>query len=846
MEFLKEAELFDLAQNLFCIIGNDGYLKKSNNSFLELVGYTEEELLAKPFSDFLHEEDHTNFINFYTAYHPKLSNNILENRIKCSDGSFKWFSWNSITHENQSCIYVYLRDISAQKELEQRLRNSLSAHQKTLDCSLDLICSIDIEGRFITVSKASENLLGYTPEEMTLKPAGNFLHPADAEITSQMAIDLINGAEYTNFENRYIHKNGHTVPVVWSAKFSHEDQIFYCVARNATERKKQEELIRFNENRFKGLVQSGADVIAILDHKGVHQYISPTISTVLGYNPDALLGKSLFDLVHPDNHDLISTSIKRVLQQYRVELPLYKIKNASGEWRWMKTIVTNLMDDVSISGIVANSRDITEQILIENEKENAIKRLNNVIENYTQGYLNLDKDWVVRGVNPATLRLLGATEEMLLNKSITDLFPNHESPFYEQYKIAIKENRFVEFEEKMFSTNRWFLISAYPYENSLTVFFKETTHEKLQQLLVNLEKEVLELNIISGKALSVTVERYLEGLNKIYNLQCLLCLYNRQKSLLIPFSAPNFPKEYVEAHAKGFPATTDYGACGSAGFTKQSFIVSDIINHPVYKPYKEILLKNNLRSCWAHPMVSSKDELIGTLAIYHGAVREPDDNERELIKRVSAFLQTLIESHQVKDNLAISNERYKFITHATSDATYDWNMDDEYLYWGEGAGKLFGYSELKSKITDWGNRIHIDERDRVNESLEKALENPLVNYWHEEYKYERADGTFAFVLDDGYILRNENNVPIRMVGAMKDLTKLKEDATQILLQNTRLQEIATINSHQIRKPLANVLGIINAIKAAEPTEVNELLALLDESGQELDSIVRMIALKTLV
>ncbi|HEX8376919.1 MAG TPA: PAS domain S-box protein, partial [Pedobacter sp.] len=701
MQFLEEAELFDLAQNLFCIIGSDGYLKKSNNSFRELVGYSKEELLAKPFSDFLHEEDFNNFTNFYTTYKGKLAYDILENRLKCSDGSYKWLSWNAIKPENQSSIYIYLRDVSAQKELEHRLTDALNSHKKTLDCSLDLICSIDMEGRFVTVSKASENLLGYTPEEMTSRLSGDFLHPADTEITGQMAIDLINGAEFTNFENRYIHKNGYTVPVIWSAKFSKEDQIFYCVARNATQRKLQEEQIRFNEKRFKGLVQTGADVIAILDKKGVHQYISPTINNVLGYDPDELLGKNLFDLVHPDYHDLILTSIKRVLQQYRVELPLYQIKNAAGEWRWMKTIVTNLMDEVSISGIVANSRDVTEQLLAESEKENAIRRLNNVIENYTQGYLNLDKDWIVRGVNPATLRLLGATEEMLLNKSITELFPNHESEFYEQYKIAIKENKFVEFEEKMFSTNRWFLISAYPYEESLTVFFKETTHEKLQQLLVNLEKEVLELNIISGKALNNTVERYLEGLNEIYNLQCLLCLYNKQKALLIPFSAPNFPQDYLNAHAKGFPATTEYGACGSAGFTKQSFIISDIINHPVYRPFKELLIKNNLRSCWAHPMVSSKDELIGTLAVYHGSVREPDEQERELIKRVSAFLQTLIESHQVKDNLILSNERYKFITHATNDATYDWNMDDDFLYWGEGAGKLFGYSETKSTIEDW-------------------------------------------------------------------------------------------------------------------------------------------------
>ena len=209
-------------------------------------------------------------------------------------------------------------------------------------------------------------------------------------------------------------------------------------------------------------------------------------------------------------------------------------------------------------------------------------------------------------------------------------------------------------------------------------------------------------------------------------------------------------------------------------------------------------------------------------------------------------MQILIESHLVKQNLLVSNDRYKYISLATQDATYDWNLMKEYIYWGESAQKLFGYTEKKCKIGDWEYRLHPADRLAINKSLDDALADPEKTYWHQEYRYRRADGSYAFVSEDGYILRDQDGRPKRMVGALKDISKLKESAHQILKQNKRLQEIATINSHHIRKPLANVLGIIHALKGAEEEHMSELLTLLEQSGEELDKIVRKIAKKTLV
>lgn len=741
MECLEAVNFFDLSQDLFCIMGTDGYLKKVNDSFQSAVGHSREKLLTNPVSKFLHEEDVSAFTDYFSDGNVTVPQEAPVFRFKYLDKSYKWLSWKGVKIEGKPYVYMSVQDLSPQIALEEQLKKAIQLQQHS-----------------------------------TIEPKTD---KGDA-----------------------------------------------------------------NESRFKGLLQTGSDIVAILNQVGCYTYVSPAVFNVFGYDPDALLGKSIVELIHPEHQEMVQTSLKLVSQQFRVDIPIYKSKSANGEWRWMKTTVTNLSNDESIKGIVANSKDVTEQILAERHEKRAVLRLKNLIENYTQGYFSLDKDWVIKAVNPATLKLLNMTADMLINKSLVDLFPNRESTFYEQYALAVRESRFVEFEERIINTNRWFQIAAYPYEDGLTVFFKEVTNEKVQQLLVSLEKEVLELNVITKTTLRHTARTYLQGLANIYGYKCLLSLYDRNRSLLMPFSAPALPSEYLKTLKGGFPVCDKKGSCGAAAFNKEPYVVGDIASHPNYEGSEGILLNNDLLSCWSLPLINAHGRLLGTLAVYHDNIGVPDDKERDLIKRVSAFLQMLIESHQIKERLMISNERFKYITLATNDATYDWNLLNEYLYWGEGAGKLFGYHEKKNRIEDWVNRIHPTDRVRIDKSLAEALNNPDVICWHQEYQYQRADSSYAFVIEDGYILRNKANKPIRMVGVLKDITKLKEDANYIMQQNERLQEIARINSHSIRKPLANVLGIINTLKYSEGDHTQELMKMLEESGEELDKVIRMIAEKT--
>jgi PAS domain S-box-containing protein len=127
-----------------------------------------------------------------------------------------------------------------------------------------------------------------------------------------------------------------------------------------TTQKENQLKVEQSEKRFKGLVQNGSDLIAILDSEANYQYISPSSSTVVGISQEGFVGKNLFDFVHPDEKKNISKSLKRIVNEKQVILDPFRFKHGDGSWRWLETVITNSIDDTSISGIVVNSKDVTE------------------------------------------------------------------------------------------------------------------------------------------------------------------------------------------------------------------------------------------------------------------------------------------------------------------------------------------------------------------------------------------------------------------------------------------------------------------------------------------------------
>jgi len=122
-------------------------------------------------------------------------------------------------------------------------------------------------------------------------------------------------------------------------------------------------------------------------------------------------------------------------------------------------------------------------------------------------------------------------------------------------------------------------------------------------------------------------------------------------------------------------------------------------------------------------------------------------------------------------SLAASEERLQLVMRATNDVVRDWDLATNGMVWNEGFKNLFGYrsQDFEPGVESWYSRLHNEEKEHVIGSCYAAI-NGGATVWSEEYRFRRADQTFAYVLDRSYILRNIRGEAIRLIGAMTDLT----------------------------------------------------------------------------
>ncbi len=130
--------------------------------------------------------------------------------------------------------------------------------------------------------------------------------------------------------------------------------------------------------------------------------------------------------------------------------------------------------------------------------------------------------------------------------------------------------------------------------------------------------------------------------------------------------------------------------------------------------------------------------------------------------------------------LAASEERFRLVARATNDALWDWDLINNKTWWGETFYKLFGYEDM-AQDTDrnfWLDKIHPDDKQSVQNSLNQAI-NSNNTQWSQEYRFLRENGSYAHILDRGYILHDEFDTPYRMLGSMFDLTELRQAEQQV-------------------------------------------------------------------
>ncbi|WP_210487119.1 PAS domain-containing sensor histidine kinase [Rufibacter aurantiacus] len=223
-------------------------------------------------------------------------------------------------------------------------------------------------------------------------------------------------------------------------------------------------------------------------------------------------------------------------------------------------------------------------------------------------------------------------------------------------------------------------------------------------------------------------------------------------------------------------------------------------------------------------------------------------NEQHTCTNLLGTVTDITEIRAAEKDLEVSNERFVYATKATRDAIYDWNIITGDIHWGEGLEKLFGYgtAEPGTGISFWKRHLHPEDSAAVNESLTSFLEDPGQEQWECDYRFCRADGTFAYVTDRAFAIRDNNGKAIRLVGAMQDQTRRREhEAERELLishltqRNNELEQFSFITSHNLRAPVSNLVGLTDLLspESTQDTKTNYILGKIKESAHQLNNIV---------
>jgi PAS domain S-box-containing protein len=159
-----------------------------------------------------------------------------------------------------------------------------------------------------------------------------------------------------------------------------------------------------------------------------------------------------------------------------------------------------------------------------------------------------------------------------------------------------------------------------------------------------------------------------------------------------------------------------------------------------------------------------------------------------------------------------SNERYKLATKASFDAIWDLDILTDTVHWSEGYQTLFGYKLETEELSrsSWTDHIHPDDKQRIIQINVEALKNPRQNFLSSEYRFMRADGSIAHVMDRSIIIRDEGGKAVRMVGAMRDVTeqKYQQDIQSLEL---KIFEISADQDVPFKEVIKSLLEGVEAI-----------------------------------
>jgi PAS domain S-box-containing protein len=820
----------------------------------EMLGYSLEELgaISRKTRNFLiHPDDLVSSEKKLKEY---LSGNSkiyqCEVRMKHKQGQWVWvldrgqvMSWDE--EGLPEVMFGTHTDITSQVATKEQLAVREKKFRTLIENSDDAFAILDLNGKPTYVSASIGRVLGYTEQEAVELNLFEVVHPEDREKVAEHFKSALQkpGIPIAGHTGRVRHKDGSWRWLSATITSMLHDPVINGIIDNfkdVTEEVLAEQKLVQSERRFKKLALEGADLITVVNPTGNYLYLSPNYQNYLGPKYESFLGKNAFELIHPDDLYKLQEEFRLIGDSKQIKSSPFRFFHFQEQWRWVRSVATNLLDDPDIQGIVINTVDISETVNIQNQLQRSNERFELVLKAGSESIYDYDPNEQKIFLSQSFHDDLGLeirSEKENFQTIYDSLHPEDRDRAVEEFLTALADpNRVIW--EREYRLRKGDGQYAYIRDRSIRLnndqgetirvvgAMRDVTKEYISQKLDEYEKELIENSLGEDANEKEIYTHYLRRLESLFpNMKGSIVKIIDGK--LSNFASPSLDPGLVFA-IQGLPIGVGQGSCGTAAFLNKKVLVQNVLTDPNWEKYRELAEQFGIGACWSFPIQNSEGQVVATIANYFNEEKKAYGLELSVLERAHRFVGIVMAKFSYLEKIHQDNERYEIVNKSTNEAIFDWDVKQDQFTWGDSLRRVFGH-DFKNKtfsLENWVDLTHPSDRGLKDKEWAQFMALPNQDRWENQFRLRRADGTYAYVEEHAYMVRDQMGHPLRMVGVLRDRTE--QYVTQIRKKSE--EKIA----HHFRQdlPLDQILKLaLDELRSAGGWDAGEIWIANKETSQ---------------
>ena len=434
IEFEKNP-LLQFSSDLICIAGMDGYFKYVNPAWSKLLGYSEEELLFRPFLDFIHTDDHHKTDSDVA----KLSNGLetvdFENRYIHKDGSVRFISWKAVPDLSKNQMYCIGRDITERMNTENLLKQKTAELDQIFNTTAGWMRVIDLEYNVLLINESMAKMLKKDKNELIGKKCHDIFSGIHCNTPECPVRKMIKDRKSFETDTKKLLPDGNYVSCILNVTpFTDINGQIIGIMENfkdITERKQAEIKLAENEKRYiaaEELAIMGNVTVNLQDRKCPY-FFSAGFYKLLGLNTGEkeMCPETYLEFVHPEDREKVSAVQQKSMNGEEGSVSEHRIIKKDGTLRWISTKILIIKDEHGEpSKMIGIMQDITALKL----SEEAIILKNKVFDLSLAAQSISDAGGLLKEVNTSFLNIWGFS-------SINDVIGKPISSFFQhEYEAA--------------------------------------------------------------------------------------------------------------------------------------------------------------------------------------------------------------------------------------------------------------------------------------------------------------------------------------------------------------------------------------------------------------------------